>query len=192
LREVKGMKGEAFGSFISKKLKEDIVFKQGISSSTRKLMESEDAALSIPAINLCVSMLSDVPKHFQQQRAYLALFNSFVRQGHVYAIVVAHNASFITDIFREVAKVPGEQGLAAGRLIYPEAEASVDDKLNFYSEFLKCLQIWAVCLPENEIGDESDVAKYYTFLREERMFVFPEMLLLRRAQEEFNQNLQER
>jgi hypothetical protein len=63
--------------------------------------------LTIPAINLCVSMLSDIPRHFSQKKIYLGLFSSFIRQGHVYAIVVAHNATFISEIFKEIVKVPG-------------------------------------------------------------------------------------
>lgn len=173
LRELKGVNVGAFGEFVMRRIKEEVVLKQDLSPSTRKLMESEDAVLTIPAINLCVSMLGDIPRHFSQKKIYLALFNSFIRKGNVYAIVVAHNAPFLAEIFQEVAKVPGEKGLSAGRLIYPQIEASLQDKLDFYCEFLKSLEMWAVCLPENEIGEESDVAHYYAFLKQERRFVFP-------------------
>jgi hypothetical protein len=52
-------------------------------------------------------MLSNMSTHFPHKRTYLSLFNSFIRQGQVYAIIVAHNAPFISDIFQEIIKIKG-------------------------------------------------------------------------------------
>lgn len=148
-------KSSIFSDFMNKKLKEQIIFKQDISLPLRRLIESQDLFITMPVINVCVSMLSNVSHHFCHQRTYLAIFTNYIRTGSIYAIVMAHNAGFIKEISYEIEKVRGDQTLASGKLIYAEIQASLPQKYDFYCQFLKSLQIWATCLPFNEIGEIS-------------------------------------
>lgn len=76
-------------------MKADITFKQAVSAPLKKLLDCEDALITIPTINVCVAMLSNMAHHFAHKRAYLLQLSYYVRQGDIYAIVVVHNASFI-------------------------------------------------------------------------------------------------
>lgn len=44
-------------------------------------------------------MLSDVSKDFCHQRQYLILFNYYIKEANIYAIIAAHNSNFIKEIF---------------------------------------------------------------------------------------------
>lgn len=68
---------------------------------------------------------------------------------------------------------------------FPEIVASHREKEEFYCEFLKCLLIWSVCLPRNEIGEVSEVKHLYEYLRRDRDFEFPKILMLENIITEF-------
>lgn len=86
----------------------------------------------------------------------------------------------------------GDHSLTYGKLIYPNVEASLQDKLDFYCEFLRCLETWAICLPFNEIGEPSEIAALYHYLREQKRFHFPENSMVRKIQQDFHENLKRR
>lgn len=84
-------------------------------------------------------MLTNMAYQFPQKKHYLSLFNSFIKQGDIYAITVLNNSTFIKEIFGEIVTVRGDQSISNGKLIYPQIDASIQDKLDFYCEFLKNL-----------------------------------------------------
>jgi len=83
---------------VNKRLREEIVYKQVVSVSLKKLIDCEDCFITIPIINICVGMLSDITHHFPHKKHYLALLNSFVKQADIYAVIVVHNSTFVKDI----------------------------------------------------------------------------------------------
>lgn len=84
-------------------------------------------------------MLNNITYQFPQKKHYLSLFNSCIKQGDIYAIVVLNNSPFIKDILAEIVTVRGDQNISNGKLIYPHIDASLQDKQDFYCEFLKDL-----------------------------------------------------
>ena len=119
LKNFKKFDPSSLAGFLGKTLKEEIVFNQGLSLPFKKLIETEDCFICIPVINTCISLLSNLNHDFPHKKHYLNLFSFYVKQGNIYAIVAAHNASFIRSIFNEIAKIPGDCGLSYGQMIYP-------------------------------------------------------------------------
>ena len=111
LKDLKSFDPSRLSGFLGKALKEEIVFNQGLNGFFRRLIESDDYFISIPIINTCISLLSNVNQDFLHKKNYLNLFSYYIKQGNIYAIVAAHNASFIRSIFDEITKVPGNLGL---------------------------------------------------------------------------------
>lgn len=72
--------------------------------------------------------LSQDPQEFPQKRHFLSLFSFYIKRGNIYAIVAAHNASFIRTIFDEVRKVPGDMGLFYGQMIFPQLDVPLENK----------------------------------------------------------------
>ena len=108
------------------------MFNKGVNGPFRRLIESEDCFICIPIINTCVSVLSSISHDFPHKKPYLNLFSFYVKQGNIYAIVVTHNAGFVRSIFDEIIKIPGNLGLSYGKMIFPEVEASLQEKYEFY------------------------------------------------------------
>lgn len=63
-------------------------------------------------------------------------------------------------------------------MIFPEVVASSAEKLDFYCEILRCLMIWAICLPKNEVGQKSDIKHMYSMLKKDLDFEFPNVVML--------------
>lgn len=80
---------------MTRRLREDIVYRQGLTPATRKLLDSEDPFITMPACNACVAMLSDLSLLFPHKRHYLSILSGLVKAGDAYAIVVVHNGSFV-------------------------------------------------------------------------------------------------
>ena len=98
-RDLKSFDPARLSGFLGKALKEEIVFNQGINIFFRRLIENDDYFISIPIINTCISLLSNVDQDFLHKKNYLNLFSYYIKQANIYAIVAAHNASFIRSIF---------------------------------------------------------------------------------------------
>ena len=111
LKDLKSFDPSRLSGFLGKALKEEIVFNQGLNGFFKRMIESDDYFISIPIINTCISLLSNVDQDFLHKKNYLNLFSFYIKQANIYAIVAAHNASFIRAIFDEIIKIPGNLGL---------------------------------------------------------------------------------
>lgn len=52
--------------------------------------------------------------------------------------------------------------------------------------------VWAICLPKNEVGEVSEIKKMHDYLRDERNFEFPEVIMLDLVIDEFAGHLRRR
>lgn len=57
------------------------------------------------------------------------------------------NSEFLPTILAHISKLPGQQGIIAGENIFPEVKATKQVKKEFYVDFLRCLETWALTMP---------------------------------------------
>lgn len=92
-------------------------------------------------------------------------------------------AEYIENIFTRILEVNGKLTLNAGESIYPEIIGEKESKKDFYLEFLKCLQTWAMSIPKTnfdatkgkveEDQEFSPIFLLYIQLKNEKEFKFP-------------------
>jgi hypothetical protein len=70
-----------------------------------------------------------------------------VRWGDIEAIIMIKNSDFITNITANICNVQGHISLAQGENIYPEISSKKQDKKDFYTDFLRCIDTWALSMP---------------------------------------------
>jgi hypothetical protein len=86
-----------------------------------------------------------------------------------------------------VLEVKGSSDLGRGAQIYPEIKGQLEQKKNFYVDFLRCLETWAKLVPTAiylNRDEESKLTKLHSALREKN-FVFPSNDLLQRYSKDF-------
>ena len=84
-----------------------------------KFIDSIDAFITIPIINYCVEMLVKIEDMFSYKKYYIMLLTACIKYGDIYAIVIIHNNTFISEIYKEIAKIKGNENISYGRYIFP-------------------------------------------------------------------------
>lgn len=88
------------------------------------------------------------------------------------------------SIVAHFSKLQGHLGIQAGENIYPEVKSNKQVKREFYADFLRCLEIWAVSMPEDYDSEDFTLKQLYKLLKEDRKFKFPENIHMNRYQKE--------
>lgn len=83
------------------------------------------------------------------------------------------NSEFVPVIVAHLSPLPGHLGTAQGENIFPEIKASKSVKREFYCDFLRCLETWAVATPQQFDSEDFTLSSLYRLLKEERKFKFP-------------------
>lgn len=108
----------------------------------------------------------------------------------------------IESIAHRVIEVNGASSLSKGRQIYPEIEGQADHKYIFYIEFLRCIENWANCMPNNNYispqdksknieapeAETSKVKELFDLLKTEKSFIFPENPFIAKFKKEHQAN----
>lgn len=71
------------------------------------------------------------------------------------------NSEFLPGILAHISKLPGQQGVNAGEAIFPEVKASKQVKREFYVDFMRCLETWALTMPEDYDSEDFNIKSIY-------------------------------
>ena len=155
----------------------------------RLLIPYGQSFLTSSVINLCEQELLEINQNLDEKRKYLALLNELARNGDIQAIILVKNSEFVPEITAHISKLPGHTGINAGENIFPEIKATKQLKRQFYVDFLRSLQTWAICLPAQYDSEDFNIKSIWEYLKSEKKFKFPENLNLVRFEKEIKQNL---
>lgn len=85
------------------------------------------------------------------------MMTDFVRWGNIRAFYLIEVEGIFDKIFKMMLKNAGNSpGNERGREVFRDLDGDDDDRITLYTEILKSLQIWNVCIAKNLVDHNSE------------------------------------
>lgn len=111
----------------------------------RKILKNYDSWLCSEIIGFLHDSLED--NDFQVRRHALGLINEFFISGDIETIMLMNEGEAIEQIFDRIVEIKGSSDIGRGAQIYPEISGQLEQKKNFYIDYLRCLETWSKLCP---------------------------------------------